>query len=82
MNHCAKGLIIPKPLTFAELGIEGDAAFWRNWVKRVQYLEQCRIANAELRRANTPCRSYWYGDDGGDLTKRKYDYRQCFVANR
>ena len=28
---------MPKPLTFAELGIEGDAAFWWNWVKRMKY---------------------------------------------
>ena len=28
---------MPKPLTFAELGIECDAAYWRNWVKRMKY---------------------------------------------
>ena len=63
--------------TFAELGIEGNPEFWRNWVKRMHYLQECRVAHAELRKANPLCRPYWYGDDGGERSKRKYDYRQC-----
>jgi len=64
-------------LTFAELGIEGDPEFWRNWVKRMQHLQECRVAHAELRKADPFCRPYWYGDDFGDQSKRRYDYRQC-----
>ena len=60
-------------LTFAELGIGGSPEFWRNWVKRMHYLQQCRVAHAELRKANP----LWYGDDGGDQHKRKYDYSVC-----
>src|SRR4051812_48842596 len=52
-------------LTFAELGIGGDPEFWRNWVKRMRYLQQCRVAHAELRKADPLCRPYWYGDDAG-----------------
>jgi len=73
---------MPKPLTFAELGIDGDAQFWQNWVRRMHHLERCRIANAEQRKAIISHRPYWYGADGGDLWKRKYDYRQCFGVNR
>jgi len=80
MSHCSTRTYYAdtEPLDVCRVGDRRRCRVLVGLVKRIKYLEQCRIANAELRKANTPCRSYWYGDDGGDLAKRKYDYRQCF----